>query len=100
MRMKSRQKQPAKAHDIRLESQTGEAEGFGTLMRRMARDNKLAVLSAIVILLMVLAAVFAPFLRGSGASFPTAKTNFCKAVPCFCQVNVTRLQSMTYYMRL
>ncbi len=62
MRMKSRQKQPAKAHDIRLESQTGEAEGFGTLMRRMARDNKLAVLSAIVILLMVLAAVFAPFL--------------------------------------
>ena len=62
MRTKSRQKQPAKAHDIRLESQTGEAEGFGTLMRRMARDNKLAVLSAIVILLMVLAAVFAPFL--------------------------------------
>ena len=62
MRIKSRQKQPAKAHDIRLESQTGEAEGFGTLMRRMARDNKLAVLSAIVILLMVLAAVFAPFL--------------------------------------
>ena len=62
MRMKSRQKQFAEAHDIRLESQTGEAEGFGTLMRRMARDNKLAVLSAIVILLMVLAAVFAPFL--------------------------------------
>ena len=62
MRTKSRQKQPAKAHDIRLESQTGEAEGFGTLMRRMARDNKLAVFSAIVILLMVLAAVFAPFL--------------------------------------
>ena len=62
MRMKSRQKQPAKAHDIRLESQTGETESFGTLMRRMARDNKLAVLSAIVILLMVLAAVFAPFL--------------------------------------
>ena len=62
MRIKSRQKQPAKAHDIRLESQTGEAEGFGTLMPRMARDNKLAVLSAIVILLMVLAAVFAPFL--------------------------------------
>ena len=45
-----------------LESQIGEAQTFGTLMRRMARENKLAVISFCVIVLFVLAAVFAPLL--------------------------------------
>lgn len=45
-----------------LESQIGEAQTFGTLMRRMARENKLAVISFGVIILFILAAVFAPLL--------------------------------------
>jgi len=45
-----------------LESQIGEAQTFGTLMRRMARENKLAVISFVVIILFALAAVFAPLL--------------------------------------
>ena len=49
-----------KIADIRLESQIGEEERFWDLMRRMARENKTAVLSLIVIVLMTLAAVFAP----------------------------------------
>ncbi len=51
-----------KAADISLESQIGEEERFGDLMRRMARENKAAVLSLIVIVLMSLAAAFAPLL--------------------------------------
>lgn len=45
-----------------LKSQIGEAQTFFTLMRRMARDNKLAVFSAFVIVLLVFGAIFAPFL--------------------------------------
>ncbi len=45
-----------------LESQIGEVQTFGTLMRRMARENKLAVISFGVIILFILAAVFAPLL--------------------------------------
>ena len=45
-----------------LESQIGEAQTFGTLMRRMVRENKLAVVSFCVIILFILAAVFAPLL--------------------------------------
>ena len=56
-------KQAAKAaEDIRLASQIGEEETFGALMRRMARENKTAVISAAVILLLVLSAVLAPLL--------------------------------------
>ena len=49
-------------HDIRLESQIEEEENFFSLIKRMARENKLAVFSAVLILLFVLAAIFAPFL--------------------------------------
>lgn len=49
-------------HDEYLKSQIGEKETFFTLMRRMVRENKLAVISAIVIVLFILGAVFAPFL--------------------------------------
>lgn len=48
--------------DLRLKSQLGEEERFGDLMRRMARENRTAVLSFVLILLMILAAVFAPYL--------------------------------------
>lgn len=48
--------------DLRLESQFGEEERFRDLMRRMARENKVAVLSFFVIVIMILAAVFAPIL--------------------------------------
>lgn len=45
-----------------LKSEIGEEENFFTLMRRMARENKLAVFSAAVILLFFLAAALAPVL--------------------------------------
>ena len=45
--------------DLRLRSQIGEEERFPELMRRMARENKTAVASFILILLMILAAAFA-----------------------------------------
>ena len=48
--------------DLRLESQIGEEERFRDLMRRMARENKTAVISFIVIVLMILAAAAAPLL--------------------------------------
>lgn len=38
-------------HDIRLESQIEEEENFFSLIKRMARENKLAVFSAVLILL-------------------------------------------------
>ena len=50
------------AADLRLQSQLGEEERFWDLMRRMARENKAAVFSFVLIVLMVLAAVLAPFL--------------------------------------
>lgn len=45
-----------------LKSQIGEEETFFTLMRRMARENKLAVGSAVLIVLFILGACLAPFL--------------------------------------
>ncbi len=50
------------AADLRLQSEIGEEEGFWDLMRRMARENKTAVISFVVIVLMILAATLAPFL--------------------------------------
>ena len=57
-----RKKERKENLDLSLESQIGEAEGFGDLMRRLVRENKLAVISAVVILLFILAAIFAPVL--------------------------------------
>ena len=45
-----------------LESQIGESEGFATLLKRMARENRLALVSAAVIFLFILAAALAPVL--------------------------------------
>ena len=50
------------AADLRLQSQIGEEERFWDLMRRMARENKTAVISFILIILMILAAILAPIL--------------------------------------
>ena len=60
--LRTKREQMKKIADIQLASQIGEEERFGDLMRRMARENKTAVLSFIVIVLMCLAAVFAPLL--------------------------------------
>ena len=59
---RNKREQMKKNADIRLESQIGEEERFWDLMRRMARENKTAVLSFAVIVLMTLAAIFAPLL--------------------------------------
>ncbi len=59
---RDKREQMKKVADIRLESQIGEEERFWDLMRRMARENKTALLSFAVIVLMTLAAVFAPLL--------------------------------------
>ena len=48
--------------DLQLKSQIGEEESFLDLMRKMVRENKVAAVSAVIILLFVLAAVFAPLL--------------------------------------
>ena len=52
--------------DIRLESQIGERETFAGQIIRMVRENKLAAASALVILLFLLGAVFAPLLTPYG----------------------------------
>ena len=58
----TRRKQAGQVADLTLQSQIGEEERFWDLMRRMARENKTAVISFFVIVLMILAAVLAPVL--------------------------------------
>lgn len=60
--LRTREKEIVEAHDIRMESQIGESERFGDLMRRLAHENKLAVISAVVIALFIVAAILAPLL--------------------------------------
>ena len=60
--LRTREKEIVEAHDIRMESQIGESERFGDLMRRLAHKNKLAVISAVVISLFIVAAILAPLL--------------------------------------
>ena len=55
-----KQKQIEQAVDLRVQSQIGEEERFRDLMRRMARENKTAVFSFFLIILMTLAAILAP----------------------------------------
>ena len=59
---KKKRERLEQAADLRLQSEIGEEEGFWDLMRRMARENKTAVISFVVIVLMILAATLAPFL--------------------------------------
>ncbi|MCR4877609.1 MAG: ABC transporter permease [Clostridiales bacterium] len=48
--------------DLRLQSQIGEEEHFGDLIRRMARENKIAAASFFMIVVLFLAAALAPLL--------------------------------------
>ncbi|MBO7661813.1 MAG: ABC transporter permease, partial [Clostridia bacterium] len=51
---------------LALQSQLGEEIRFRDRLRRLARENRTAVISAVLILLMALAAVFAPLLTPYG----------------------------------
>lgn len=53
-------KSPELSNDLR--AQLGEAETFGSVVKRLWRENKLAAASAVVILLFVIAAILAPVL--------------------------------------
>ena len=55
-----RKKMNGKDSDIRLKSQIGEEETFFDLVKRLAKENKVAVVSFVIIVLFILAAVFAP----------------------------------------
>ena len=54
------EKKEAEAQELSLKSQIGEEETFGDKLKNLARENKVAVISAVIILLIVLAAIFAP----------------------------------------
>ena len=58
----NKQKQFISDHSLGLISQIGEEETFLDLLKKMARENKLAVISACVIILFIAAAIFAPVL--------------------------------------
>ena len=66
--LRKKREQVEQAADLRLQSQIGEEERFRDLMRRMARQNKTAVISFFLILLMILAAILAPLLTPYGES--------------------------------
>ncbi len=60
--LRTKRKRAEQVTDLRLQSQIGEEETFRDLMRRMARENKTAVISFVLIVAMILAAILAPFL--------------------------------------
>ena len=60
--LRKRREAAEQAANLRLQSQIGEEERFWDLMRRMVRENKTALISFVLIILMVLAAVMAPLL--------------------------------------
>ena len=60
--LRTKRKQAEQVTDLLLQSQIGEEERFSDLMRRMARENKTAVISFFLIILMILAAILAPYL--------------------------------------
>ena len=64
--LRTKQKQAKQVTDLLLQSQIGEEERFWDLMRRMARENKAAVVSFFLIVLVILAAILAPFLTPYG----------------------------------
>ncbi len=49
-------------HDQELRSQLGEDQGVASSLRKLVREDKLAVLSAVIIAIFLLAAIFAPLL--------------------------------------
>ena len=63
---RNKKKEIVKEHDLRLESQIGEETTFRDLLLQMVRENKAALISAVVILLFFLAAILAPLLSRYG----------------------------------
>lgn len=63
---RTKKKRTEQFSSLLLQSQIGEAETFRDLMRRMARENKTAVVSFALIAAMVLAAILAPLLTPYG----------------------------------
>ena len=59
---RAQRKKAEQTADLRLQSQIGEEEHFGDLMRRMARENKIAAASFFMIVVLFLAAALAPLL--------------------------------------
>ena len=59
---RAQMKKAEQTADLRLQSQIGEEEHFGDLMRRMARENKIAAASFFLIVVLFLAAALAPLL--------------------------------------
>ena len=64
--LRKKEKQIADAYEQRPVSEIGEEETFRTLMLRMFRDNKLSAVSLLVIFLMILFSVLAPYLTPYG----------------------------------
>lgn len=64
--LRTKRKRTEQVTDLLLQSQIGEEETFRDLMRRMARENKTAVFSFVLIVIMILAAVLAPLLTPYG----------------------------------
>ena len=64
--LRTKRKPTGQVTDLLLQSQIGEAETFRDLMRRMARENKTAVISFALIVIMILAAILAPLLTPYG----------------------------------
>ena len=64
--LRTKRKRAEQVTDLLLQSQIGEEETFRDLMRRMARDNKTAVISFFLIVIMILAAILAPLLTPYG----------------------------------
>lgn len=62
----NKKKEIVKEHDLRLDSQIGEETTFRDLLLQMVRENKAALISAVVILLFFLAAILAPLLSRYG----------------------------------
>ena len=59
---RAQMKKAEQTADLRLQSQIGEEEHFGDLMRRMARENKIAAASFFLIVVLFLATALAPLL--------------------------------------
>ena len=64
--LRAKRKRAEQITDLLLQSQIGEEETFRDLMRRMARENKTAVISFALILITILAAILAPLLTPYG----------------------------------
>ena len=63
-----------------LESQIGEEDGLKEQLLRMCRQNKLAAFSAVLILVVILIAIFAPVLAPYGEAEPFAGPQRCPLV--------------------